>query len=164
MEKAGARIPRCRFDSCKLTLRLTSCFQEVFCLHRLSGQDTALSRRRHGFEPRWRYVIWGGTELSSQLTLSPPLLSRFVLGGEGNFLHIAHDGEKVSSVLHPSVLGRMFGCVAQSGQSSGLQNRRSQVQLLPHLPLRYDVIGSISDFESDCLGSNPSISAHMPHW
>ena len=30
--------------------------------------------------------------------------------------------------------------------------------------MRYDVIGSIPDFESDRLGSNPSISAHMPHW
>lgn len=28
--------------------------------------------------------------------------------------------------------------------------------------MRYDVIGSISDFESDCLGSNPGISALCP--
>lgn len=28
--------------------------------------------------------------------------------------------------------------------------------------MRYDVIGSISDFESERLGSNPSISAYTP--
>lgn len=31
---------------------------------------------------------------------------------------------------------RPRGCVAQSGQSSGLQNRRSQVRILPHSPRR----------------------------
>lgn len=46
--------------------------------------------------------------------------------------------------------------VAQSGQSSGLQNRVSRVQILPPLPSLCKLTDKLEVYETSIAGSNPA--------